>query len=162
VKTLGEAGSLAHLRPLVAADFDGARALYVDLVGDIPVPVGTAGKTRFAQILSHPGTAIWGAEHDGRIVAMATLHVIPNMTFGGRAYAIVENVVTLQAYRGQGFGASVMQAVVKAAWAADAYKVMLLTGKTLGAKGFYEKLGFTDQDKYGMTIRRAPARQPRD
>lgn len=93
---------------------------------------------------------------------MATLHVIPNLTFGGRAYAIVENVVTLRAYRGQGFGAAVMEAVVEAAWAANAYKVMLLTGKTMGAKGFYEKLGFTDQDKYGMTIRRAPLRQPKE
>jgi GNAT superfamily N-acetyltransferase len=162
VTKVGEVASQARLRPLVAADFDDARALYVDLVGDIPVPDGTEGKARFAQILSHPGTAIWGAEVEDRILAMATLHVIPNMTFGGRAYAIVENVVTLRACRGLGFGAAVMEAVVSAAWAADAYKVMLLTGKTLGAKGFYERLGFTDQDKYGMTIRRAPARQPRD
>ena len=158
----GRSPSGYHLRQLVRTDYDDARALYVDLVGDIPVPDGPEGRERFSEILSLPGTAIWGTEHEGRIVAMATLHVIPNMTFGGRAYAIVENVVTLRAHRGQGFGAAVMAAVVEAAWAADAYKVMLLTGKTMGAKGFYEKLGFTDQDKYGMTIRRAPPRQPKD
>lgn len=158
----GRSPSGYHLRQLVRTDYDDARALYVDLVGDIPVPDGLEGREKFSEILSLPGTAIWGAEHQGRIVAMATLHVIPNLTFGGRAYAIVENVVTLRAYRGQGFGAAVMEAVVEAAWAANAYKVMLLTGKTMGAKGFYEKLGFTDQDKYGMTIRRAPLRQPKE
>jgi GNAT superfamily N-acetyltransferase len=153
---------VCHLRRLEATDYDDARALYLDLVGDIPVPDGTEGRSRFSEILSHPGTAIWGAEYKGRIVAMATLHVIPNMTFGGRAYAMVENVVTLRIHRGLGFGAAVMNAVNEAAWAADAYKVMLLTGKALGAKGFYYKLRFTDQDKYGMTIRRAPARRPKD
>jgi GNAT superfamily N-acetyltransferase len=151
-----------RLRKLVASDFADARALYVDLVGDIPVPDGADGRVRFVEILAHPGTAIWGLETENQIVAMATLHVIPNMTFGGRSYAIVENVVTLRSHRGRGYGAAVMEAVLGAAWAADAYKVMLLTGKTLGAKGFYEKLGFTDQDKYGMTIRRARSRQPRN
>jgi hypothetical protein len=34
--------------------------------------------------------------------------------------------------------------ILEAAWSAGAYKVMLLTGKPLGAKGFYEKLGFSD------------------
>jgi GNAT superfamily N-acetyltransferase len=147
-------------RPLAAADFADAHMLYVELVGDIPVPDGAAGQSRFAEILAHPGTTIWGADCDGKITAMATLHILPNMTFGGRAYAIVENVVTLRSHRGQGLGAGVMAAVIAAGWAADAYKIMLLTGKTLGARGFYEKLGFTDQDKYGMTLRRAPARRP--
>jgi hypothetical protein len=49
---------------------------------------------------------------------------------------------------------------MQSAWAAGAYKIMLLTGKSLGAKGFYEKLGFSDDRKHGMMIRRAPARRP--
>jgi hypothetical protein len=44
------------------------------------------------------------------------------------------------------------------AWAANAYKTMLLTGTTSGVKGFYEKLGFRADLKHGMTIRRAPER----
>ena len=35
-----------------------------------------------------------------------------------------------------------MEKLVAAAWAAGAYKIMLLTGKTQGAAGFYRKLGF--------------------
>ncbi len=147
-------------RPLTTFDYPDAPTLYVELVGDIPVPDGAAGKARFAEILSHAGTTVWGADLDGTVVSMATLHVIPNMTFDARPYAIVENVVTLRSQRGMGFGAGVMSAVIDAGWSADAYKIMLLTGKTLGARGFYEKLGFTDQDKYGMTLRRAPSRRP--
>jgi GNAT superfamily N-acetyltransferase len=147
-------------RPLTSADFADARALYVDLVGEIPVPDGAVGQRRFGEILAHPGTTVWGADCDGQIVAMATLHILPNMTFDGRPYAIVENVVTSRSHRGKGLGAGVMSAVIKAAWAAGAYKIMLLTGKTLGARGFYEKLGFTEQDKFGMTLRRAPPRRP--
>jgi GNAT superfamily N-acetyltransferase len=141
-------------------DFVDARALYVELVGDIPVPDGAAGEARFSEILSHPGTTVWGADCMGQVVSMATLHIIPNMTFDARPYAIVENVVTLRSHRGKGLGAGVMSAVIDAGWSANAYKIMLLTGKTLGARGFYEKLGFTDQDKYGMTLRRAPSRRP--
>lgn len=149
-----------RFRPLTSSDYEDARALYVDLVGDIPVPDGLAGRARFAEVLAQGGTVLWGAEVDGRIRAMATLHVLANMTFGGRPYALIENVVTGRHSRGLGLGAGVMEAAIAAAWAAGAYKIMLLTGKTLGAKGFYEKLGFSDQDKYGMTLRRAPARRP--
>jgi hypothetical protein len=45
------------------------------------------------------------------------------------------------------------------AWAADAYKIMLLTGRTAGARGFYERLGYSGGDKHAMTLRRAPARK---
>jgi GNAT superfamily N-acetyltransferase len=151
---------LADIRPLVVSDYADARVLYVQLVGDIPVPDGLAGQHRFAEVLGHPGTTVWGAVVADKVVAMATVHILPNMTFGGRPYAMIENVVTRDDKRGTGLGAVVMRAAIGAAWAADAYKIMLLTGRTLGAKGFYERLGFTDGDKHGMTLRRAPPRNP--
>lgn len=147
-------------RVLGPDDFDDALALYRDLVGTIPVLEGAAGRARFGEILTHPGTVVVGAVLDQRVVAMATLHLMPNMTFGGRSYGLVENVVTRRDDQGQGFGRAVMQDVIARAWAADAYKIMLLTGRTLGARGFYEKLGFGTGDKHGMTLRRAPPRQP--
>ncbi len=150
----------ALYRPLIAADYPDALCLYKELVGTIPVPEGNKGAARFADILQHPGTTIWGAELDGGIASMATLHILPNMTFSARPYCLVENVVTLRALQGRGLARGVMDSVRQAAWAAGAYKIMLLTGKSLGAKGFYEKLGFSDDQKYGMMIRRAPARQP--
>ena len=49
----------------------------------------------------------------------------------------------------------VMNALIEAAWAADAYKIMLLTGRRAEARGFYEKLGFDGNEKHGMILRKA-------
>ncbi|WP_193172862.1 GNAT family N-acetyltransferase [Nisaea nitritireducens] len=144
-----------HYRTLCPDDFDDALALYRELTGSRPVADGNLGRDRFRQILERDGTAIHGAETDGRIVSMATLHLMPNMTYGGRPYALVENVVTLTAYQGQGIGRGVMNALIDRAWAADAYKIMLLTGRRAEARGFYEKLGFDGDEKHGMILRRA-------
>ena len=53
-----------------------------------------------------------------------------------------------------------MQAAIDAAWAADAYKIMLLTGQNPGALGFYESLGFISDQKNGLQLRRVPPRVP--
>lgn len=149
-----------RLRLATIADFEQLNRLYKDLVGRIDVPSGEAGKARLTHVLDHPGTSITVAELDTQIVSMATLHLLPNMTFGGRSYGLVENVVTLRSHHGRGIGRAVMERIADRAWEADAYKIMLLTGKDLGARGFYEKLGYTGDEKHGMTLRRAPKRQP--
>ncbi|WP_299599530.1 GNAT family N-acetyltransferase [uncultured Tateyamaria sp.] len=141
-------------RTLTAADTAQALTLYRHLVGEQPL----ASDSAFAELIDHPGTWVWGAFLSDHLVAMATLHVLPNMTQGGRPYALVENVVTHQTHRGTGQGRRVMQAAIDAAWAADCYKIMLLTGRTAEARGFYEKLGFGTDEKWGMTIRRVPER----
>jgi hypothetical protein len=53
-----------------------------------------------------------------------------------------------------------MIAIAEQAWKHDAYKILLLTGKEMGARGFYLKLGFDDDEKHGMILRRAPKRKP--
>ncbi|APX10438.1 GNAT family N-acetyltransferase [Tateyamaria omphalii] len=141
-------------RPLTVRDAERALVLYQHLVGDGPV----ASADAFARVVDHPGTSVIGAFADDSLVAMATLHVLPNMTQGGRPYALVENVVTHRNHRGTGQGRRVMQAVIDAAWDAECYKIMLLTGQTAEARGFYETLGFGAEEKWGMTIRRAPVR----
>lgn len=143
-------------RPLTTGDFAAARALYAVLVGNFPVPDGADGLARFTGIVTHPGTTIWGCEADGRIVAFATLHVLPNMTYAGRPYALIENVACLPEFQRQGFGRKVMEAAIDAAWEAGCYKIMLLAGRAAGARGFYEKLGFASEDKHGMTLRKLP------
>jgi len=141
-------------RALIDSDFAVAQALYYALVGKEPV----ANKTQFEAIIRHSGTQIIGCEAGGKVASMATLHLLPNMTNGGRPYGLVENVVTLAAMQGHGFGRAVMEAVIAAAWAANAYKIMLLTGKAAGARGFYKKLGFSDEHKHGMMLRRVALR----
>jgi GNAT superfamily N-acetyltransferase len=143
-------------RKLEERDFGDVSVLYTALVDDVEL---APDHVQFSKVISQEGSAIYGAELDGRIVAMATLHVLPNLSKARPVYCLVENVVTLRAFQGQGLGRCVMNAVIEAAWAAGAYKIMLLTGSDAGAKGFYEKLGFSAESKIGMQMRRVPARK---
>ena len=143
-----------HVRVLTTGDHADVLDLLRELSGDIPV---AASHAEFAALLAHPGTSLIGAERAGRIVAMATLHILPNLTQSGRPYGLVENVVTGSTARKQGYGRAVMEAVIARADAAGCYKIMLLTG-SVAAVGFYERLGFDGCEKRGMVIRRGPKR----
>lgn len=149
-----------RLRLANEKDYGGLLCLYRELMGDIPVVSGPKGAVEFNRILAMPGTSIAVAEADRRAVSAATLHVMPNLTHGGRPYALIENVVTLRAFQGCGFGRAVMNFARDRAWEMDAYKIMLLTGKAAGVRGFYERLGYSSDDKHAMTLRRSPARRP--
>lgn len=139
------------VRPLTPDDFAAALRLYRILTRD-PVPV-SADPTAFEAVLRHPGTTVFGMESAGQIVSMLTLHLLPNMTSGGRPYGLIENVVTDPDHRGTGMGRAVMTACVDHARTQDAYKLMLMTGTARGAIGFYEKVGFSGHEKHGLVLR---------
>jgi len=136
-------------RRLTSADHAGVLALLADLHPHPPSAVPAA----FDQLLAHPGTSVWGVADDTRLVATATLHLLPNLTYGGRCYGVIENVVTAHDARRQGHGRTVLGAVCDHAWANGAYKLMLLSGQARTALGFYESLGFSAQEKHGLILR---------
>ncbi|WP_057461412.1 GNAT family N-acetyltransferase [Pseudovibrio sp. POLY-S9] len=144
------------VRQLSLDDYEDVVTLLNELTDGIPLVYGKDGPAQFAKLLQHDGTSLFGVEIYDQIVSCATLHILPNMTYGGRSYCLVENVVTLKAYRGRGFGRMVMDALRDAAWQANAYKIMLLTGQDRGARGFYESLGYKADQKHGMVLRQVP------
>ncbi|QLI82581.1 GNAT family N-acetyltransferase [Chitinibacter fontanus] len=90
-------------------------------------------------------------ELDGVLVATCTLVLVPNLSRGARSYGLIENVVTLVAYRGQGYGRAVLQAALSEAWRRSCYKVMLSTSaRTAGVLDFYRRCGFKDGVKVGF------------
>ncbi|MCH2250977.1 GNAT family N-acetyltransferase [Cognatishimia sp.] len=141
-------------RPLTENDWPAAAALYAQLNTKVPLNADAKAIAQFAKVLAHDGTTIFGALSGDQVKAMVTLHLMPNVTYGGRPYGLIENVVTDQEARGQGLAKAAMTAALEAAWLADAYKVMLLTGLGNEAVGFYEKLGFVSTEKAGMILRR--------
>ncbi|WP_254449086.1 GNAT family N-acetyltransferase [Thalassococcus sp. S3] len=143
------------VRRLTIQDHANILNLYAELAPATPVLQNVSG---LEALIAHPGTELLGAEVEGSVGAMVTLHVLPNLTYGGRPYALIENVVTAQRFQMRGLGRRVMEAAIRSAWAQDAYKIMLLTGQTAGARGFYERLGFSADEKFGMTLRRVPTR----
>jgi GNAT superfamily N-acetyltransferase len=71
---------------------------------------------------------------------------------------MIENVVTHTAYKGRGFGKQLLRVAVEAAWQADCYKVMLMTGsKKPSTLAFYAEACF-EQSKTGFQVRRPPLR----
>lgn len=141
------------IRRATLADFNALVPLYSELTGGLPVLDGDAGIQKLKEIFEHAGTHVFGAEVSGRLVSVATIHICPNLTFGGRSYARIENVVTLSRYRGRGLSRRVMERAIQTAKQEDVVSIVLLTGKGLEAKGFYERCGFNAEDKWGMILK---------
>ncbi|MEY1557703.1 GNAT family N-acetyltransferase [Yoonia sp. R2331] len=139
-------------RRLTLDDQPGIMRLYSHLITNEAFPTGDAATGLLAAILDHPGTSLFGAEAGGQLRAMCTIHILPNITRTARPYALIENVVSDAGHRGQGFARAAMQAAIAAAWDADCYKVMLLSGSSDG-HGFYPKLGFDGDAKRGFILR---------
>lgn len=142
------------LRPAGPGDLAGLLALYAELNPADPPLDEAAAQERFTAMLTQPGMTILVAARDQAVLASCALVVVPNLTRGGASYALIENVVTLASARRQGLGRLVIQHAINAAWAANCYKVMLLTGRAdSGAHDFYTQCGFK-QDKTGFQVRR--------
>ncbi|WP_227267934.1 GNAT family N-acetyltransferase [Roseobacter weihaiensis] len=140
---------LPLIRPLTEADTAAALVLYNTLT----FGPETQDVAAFRAVLHHPGTTVLGAEVDQQPRAMVTLHLMPNVTWGGRPYGLIENVVTAREFRHRGLGKALLHAAADMAWARNAYKLMLMTGRKRGAKGFYEAAGFSAEDKFAMVLR---------
>ena len=137
------------VRLLGRADATQALILYNEL------SVGPAANNpdTFVSVIEHPGTSVFGVFCDADLAAMVTLHLLPNVLWDTRPYGLIENVVTRGLYQREGYGRQVMEAAIDHAWQANAYKLMLMTGQRRGAKGFYEAVGFSSEDKFAMVLR---------
>jgi GNAT superfamily N-acetyltransferase len=146
------------IQPALATDLPQLVALYRHLDPSDESPPLDLAAQRLAELQTLRGSAVLIGLIENSVVASCTLVVIPNLTRGGRPYGLIENVVTDAAFRGRGYGKQVLQAAVTAAWQADCYKVMLMTGsKRPSTLAFYASAGF-EQSKTGFQIRRLPPR----
>jgi GNAT superfamily N-acetyltransferase len=150
------------IRKAGRSDLSELLALYSHLDPDDRLPLLEQAEQRFEQLGCYAGSGIFIGHADGALAASCTLVVIPNLARGGQPYGLIENVVTHSTYRGRGYGKQILRAAVEAAWNADCYKVMLMTGsKKPSTLAFYASAGF-EQNKTGFQVRRLPARQEAD
>ena len=124
------------IRKATVDDYPAALALYEGFASNRLLEHRPGESQHWPVVIDHPGTSVFLAEQNGEIIGMATLHIPPNMTRGGRPYALIENVIMAADHRCGGVGRRVMKEVVAAAWSAGAYKIMLLTGKHRADGGY--------------------------
>lgn len=125
--------------------------LYRMLNPDDPELDPTEVRDQWEDMLANDDFEVLVVEHHDRLVATCVLSIAPNLTRGGRPWAVVENVVTHEDYRGEGFGSQCLEYAATLAAERDCYKVMLLTGTEKPWKlDFYEACGFDRDDKTGF------------
>jgi GNAT superfamily N-acetyltransferase len=100
------------------------------------------------RITNDPSSELFVLEKDGRVVGTYALYVMPNLSHGGRPFAIVENVVVDDTLRGQGLGRLLMDHAETRARAAGCYKLALMSNvKRAPAHAFYQSIGFEPTHK---------------
>lgn len=100
------------------------------------------------QIIDDENHHLIVCEVDGSIVSSCVCVIIPNLTRNVRPYAFVENVVTIESYRGRGYATACLNYAKDIAEKSNCYKMMLLTGsKEKSTLNFYKQAGYNCTDK---------------
>ena len=87
-------------------------------------------------------------EINGKIVSSCVCVIIPNLRRNIRPYALIENVVTNEGYRGKGYATECLNYAKEIAIKNNCYKMMLLTGtKSENTLAFYKSAGYNSDDK---------------
>ena len=87
-------------------------------------------------------------EINGKIVSSCVCIIVPNLTRNIRPYALIENVVTNEGYRGKGYATECLNYAKEIAIKDNCYKMMLLTGtKNENTLAFYKSAGYNSDDK---------------
>lgn len=142
------------LRAVGAGELDALLALYRHLHAADEPPLPDEAAAAWNEITSSPRHRCQGAYVDGMLVASCIASVIPNLTRGGRPYALIENVVTHAHHRGRGLGKAVLHSALQWCWQQGCYKAMLMTGRQDAATlQFYASAGFDGDDKRAFVAR---------
>lgn len=87
-------------------------------------------------------------EVGNKIISSCVCVIIPNLTRNVRPYALIENVVTHEDYRGKGYATECLNYAKKIAEKENCYKMMLLTGSREDITfKFYRNAGYNSSDK---------------
>ncbi|HEX5792787.1 MAG TPA: GNAT family N-acetyltransferase [Rheinheimera sp.] len=145
------------IRCCTPEDLQGLLSLYRELRPQDPKLRQAEALQAGQKLLANPAINIIVAEVDGVLASTCQLCICPTLTNAARPFGIVEHVITANAYRRRGLSEKVIQKALEVAWAADCYKVMLLSGESrTAAHRLYEKLGFKAGIERGFVIKPEP------
>lgn len=142
----GATAATLRIREARRGDLPRLVALLSQLHEEAPEDYGAhrdAYEATFAEIAADPRQRLFVGEAGGDIVASGVLIMVPNLTHGGRPYAILENIVVDAAHRSRGYGEALVRRLAEEARAARCYKAALMSNVARkDAHRFYERVGF--------------------
>lgn len=145
---------MIQVRKAETSDYDAVMALLRQLNPADPVVADRPGRAMFEHVLNSDANILLVAERQAEVVATCYLNVIPNLTRSLHPYAVIENVVTDEAVRGEGIGKSILAEAINLAQGLGCYKVMLMTGrKDEAVNSFYRSCGFSQDEKQAFVLR---------
>jgi GNAT superfamily N-acetyltransferase len=121
----------------------------VDLLGQLSIEEAREDPAHdylpaFEEIEADPRQTVFvGETAELGVIATLTLILIPNLSYRGRPYAVIENVVVSSEARGVGVGERIVMHAVQLAREAGCYRVGLTSNnQRLDTHRFYRRLGF--------------------
>jgi GNAT superfamily N-acetyltransferase len=146
------------IRLILPNELNELLTLYAQLHrSDEPLPDASVVRAVWQELMANPRYKYFGGYVNDTLVSSCTMTVVPNLTRRCRPYGVIENVVTHESHRNQGYGKAVLAHALSHAWSVGCYKVMLLTGRKDAATfQFYESAGFDRHEKQAF-IAKPPA-----
>lgn len=95
------------------------------------------------EIDANPYQQVLVADYDHRVVGCVSLTVVPNLSYRGRPYLLIESMVVDAALRGKGIGRALVERCIEEARAAGCFRLQLTSNRAReDAHRFYQRLGF--------------------
>ncbi len=139
------------VREAVEDDLPQLLELYEQLHPEESFSVNERTEAVWQKILSNKHHVVLMGCIGDRIVSSCHLVIIDNITHGNRPYAVIENVITDERYRGKGYATRLLNYAKASAQHAHCYKMMLMTSsKEENTLNFYKLAGFNGHDKTGF------------
>lgn len=97
-------------------------------VEDEPLPDKEVVNKIWGKIQSSENFAALGVFDKNILMASCSITIIPNLTRGGRPYALIENIATHRKHRREGYGKANLEFAAEYAKNHGCYKAMFMTG----------------------------------
>lgn len=139
---------MIEIREVRKTDLKHLLALYTQL-HDNQMPIMNENLEQlWNDILSDPNHHIIVGIVEEKVVSSCVIVIIKNLTHNQRPYALIENVITSEEFRGKGYATAILNFAKIIAEAENCYKIMLMTGsKKESTINFYKRAGYNDKDK---------------
>lgn len=145
-----------QVRPLPASDLSLAMDLIYEFeMAEVKKLRENDLRSVYSKIIA-AGGAVFGAYRGSSLIGTCTLNVCANLSWSGRPYGIVENIIVTKSERGKGVGKSLLLFARRMAESKNCYKVAMMTEqKNSEAVSFFRSVGFTN-DKADHQHRLSP------